>query len=120
MNAAQPLAPPSIVDLEGVDEVLLGRGRTLEIDVQEGRRVRLLLPDVAVSTNHARVVRSASGWDVVDEDSKNGTLVNGKRVTSAPFGTGDLLELGNSFCFLRYGAEAPADGPPAFRTLSRE
>jgi S1-C subfamily serine protease len=48
----------------------------------------------AVSGRHARIeARDGRLW-VVDLDSKNGTLVNGERVTERALGPGDILRLG--------------------------
>lgn len=41
----------------------------------------ITLPHVSVSKNHAKIVREADGWYIVDCGSTNGVIVNGKRVS---------------------------------------
>ena len=58
---------------------------------------QLLLEDDYVSTKHARIVVTATGYQVEDLGSTNGTFVNNQRV-SAPtaFGPGDTLRIGRT------------------------
>ncbi len=46
--------------------------------------------DLDVSTNHAEVRRSGNGWMLYDRQSRNGTFVNGERVSWGP-ARGDLF-----------------------------
>jgi len=41
----------------------------------------IVLPDVSVSSKHARIVKSPDGFTIEDLKSRNGTFVNGERVT---------------------------------------
>ncbi|MBI5367042.1 MAG: FHA domain-containing protein, partial [Planctomycetes bacterium] len=54
------------------------------------------LKDTACSRRHVELRLSPDGWEVVDLGSRNGSLLNGKRVERAPFGPGDTLAVGNS------------------------
>jgi len=55
----------------------------------------LVLGDASVSRRHARVECSAEGeFVVVDLDSTNGTMVNGRPVQRAPCAPGDDIEVG--------------------------
>ena len=47
-----------------------------------------------VSRLHCRVAAGATGLEVVDLDSTNGTFVNGSRVNRAPLKDGDRLGVG--------------------------
>jgi ABC transport system ATP-binding/permease protein len=47
-----------------------------------------------VSRVHCRVAAGASGLEVIDLDSTNGTYVNGQRVDRAPLKDGDRLGVG--------------------------
>ncbi|PYP31810.1 MAG: hypothetical protein DMD49_07300, partial [Gemmatimonadetes bacterium] len=50
-----------------------------------------------VSARHAEVRHTSGGWHLVDLGSRNGTLVNGARVTGAvPLKVGDKISLGDS------------------------
>ncbi len=68
------------------DEAVLGRG--------EGATVRL--GDLASSKSHAHLVHDASGWRLVDLDSRNGTFVNGERVQQVPLQSGDRIQIGTT------------------------
>jgi transcriptional regulator of acetoin/glycerol metabolism len=106
------LAGPSsrhvLVDL---DTVLVGRGdRGADRRAAGGlRRLELRLPDRAMSSQHARMIRLHGSWIVEDADSKNGTRVNGGDVHRAALRDGDLIEVGTSF--LLYRDAEPAPGP---------
>ena len=54
----------------------------------------------SASRFHAEVVREDDGYVLHDRGSRNGTLVNGKRVTSHVLRPGDLIRIGDeAFCF---------------------
>jgi DNA-binding NtrC family response regulator len=119
LHADRPTSPPARWSLEGVDEVLLGRAEERRV----GRRaaagvvaIELGLPDGRMSTRHARLSRALGRWTLEDLGSKNGTLVDGARVTRRPLEDGDVIEVGHTFLVFRAaGGEADdLDGwPPA-------
>jgi pSer/pThr/pTyr-binding forkhead associated (FHA) protein len=61
-------------------------GRSKECDVQ--------VPDPNVSRRHAELRQEGGAWWLVDLDSTNGTLLNGKRVQRAKLSDGDTIRLG--------------------------
>ena len=61
-----------------------------------------------VSRHHARIVLTNGSATLEDLDSKNGTHLNGKRVTSAMLGDGDEIRLGKATLVFRLGADAGA------------
>ncbi len=79
----------------GKETVTLGRAMTNDI----------VLPDVRVSRQHARLDCGPEGCTLVDQGSANGTRVNGAQVKSALLSPGDVVSLGNSS--LRYDINAP-------------
>ena len=54
----------------------------------------LLLRHSSVSRQHARLIPYESGYMIVDQNSTNGTFVNGHRITSARVNNGDVIEIG--------------------------
>lgn len=54
----------------------------------------IFLDDVSVSRRHAEFRRSATGYDVVDVGSLNGTYVNRESVDSSPLVSGDEVQIG--------------------------
>jgi pSer/pThr/pTyr-binding forkhead associated (FHA) protein len=73
-------------------EIILGRADDSHI----------LLDDVTVSRNHAKIIRDdSSGWTIVDLKSLNGTYLNQNRVDQATLAAGDELQIGKyRFSFL--------------------
>ncbi|HEX6817021.1 MAG TPA: FHA domain-containing protein, partial [Ktedonobacterales bacterium] len=73
------------------DRMTLGRSRDSD----------LFLEDLAVSRHHAALVRDTTGRFVLyDENSKNGTFVNGQSVTERVLEDGDSIRLGQ--CVLQF------------------
>jgi ABC transport system ATP-binding/permease protein len=56
----------------------------------------IVISDLSVSRNHAELRRTASGYQIVDLDSHNGTFVNGQQIGSAPLTEGDIVGIGPS------------------------
>ena len=54
----------------------------------------LVIGEPSVSQRHAQIEPKAGQWLLVDLDSANGTLVNGKKVQTTPLKHGDTLEIG--------------------------
>jgi len=102
----RPLEGGARFSLEGADVVTLGRGGSLQVErVREGgaTTLRISVPDGRMSALHARLQRVLGSWVIEDLGSKNGTLIDGKRVTTSPLAGGALLELGHSFFVFREG-----------------
>ena len=96
--------------LAEIDEVAIGRGPERRV-TREGRRFAVELPDLWVSSRHAKLNRVLGAWGIEDCKSRNGTLVNGVQIERSPLADGDLIELGQSFLIYREGmtgAEVPA------------
>jgi transcriptional regulator with PAS, ATPase and Fis domain len=63
-----------------------------------------------MSSRHAVIRATGSRAEIVDDGSKNGTFVNGQRLT-APYELcdGDVIECGHSFFVYRDGSDSSAD-----------
>ena len=72
----------------------------------------LVLASPTVSRRHARFERIASVVRVHDLESRNGTFVNGERVTSRELGHGDELRFGNLALILSLPRPEPPGGSP--------
>jgi DNA-binding NtrC family response regulator len=126
-DCMRPLASPSRISLDGVEEIIVGRGSERRWEREDGgRRLRLDLPDRWMSGVHFRLVREgAAHWQLTDEGSKNGTLVAGTTVSTCLVEDGALIESGATMMVLRRvtGVRPPADvrasdaEPPVLRTL---
>jgi pSer/pThr/pTyr-binding forkhead associated (FHA) protein len=64
-------------------------GRTSECDF-------CLVADERVSRVHARLEWDGKAWTVVDLESTNGTMVNGKEISEHKLKPGDVLEVGDT------------------------
>jgi DNA-binding NtrC family response regulator len=106
----RPLAGSSLHRLHGVDELVIGRGARREVD-RTGARVALRIGDARISTVHATLRRVGSAFTLVDEHSKNGILVNGRRVERHLLRDGDLFECGRTFFLYRMACARPRDEP---------
>jgi transcriptional regulator of acetoin/glycerol metabolism len=133
LECSRPLALSARCSLEGVDAVIIGRGRERAVTLGEegGRAVlRFTVPDARMSSSHARLERGLGHWTIEDADSKNGTLLNGAVVKRARIADGDLLALGYSLFTFRHAApvvgaarllDAGADPrPPGLATVVPE
>ncbi len=69
------------------ESVTIGRAPTNKIVVKDER----------ASRGHAEVFHSQGGWILRDLDSRNGTVVDGQRITGDyPLSSGDIVRIGNS------------------------
>ena len=110
-----PLTPGARFGLAGTDEVVVARGptrsarRTTTLD---GRVLTLHVPGTFVSRVHARLVRAGAAWVVTDNESRNGTFVNGERISRAVLADGDVLECGRTLFVFRASQLLPAGIAP--------
>ena len=82
------------------DSVVIGRST----------RCDLTLADRFLSRQHARLFRLGDVWRVEDLGSRNGTFVNGVRVSEpTPVGTGDVINMSASLVRVAYGRAETAE-----------
>jgi len=67
-----------------VDEIVVGRGGDCNIQIDRD----------SVSRRHARVYRTASGWEVEDLGSTNGSYINDVPIDRSPLRDSDFLKVG--------------------------
>jgi pSer/pThr/pTyr-binding forkhead associated (FHA) protein len=89
------------------------------------------LDDLAVSGHHAKVVHEGGHYVLYDEDSTNGSYVNGEKVERKVLATGDAVLIGPNLLVVQAepgkAASSPDDtaplgailNPPSARTASR-
>jgi adenylate cyclase len=77
----------------GEEEHLVGLDRP-ETVMGRGPECQVQLSDYGISRQHAKVVKSDSEYVVIDLNSRNGTRVNGTRVTQLVLSDGDEITLG--------------------------
>lgn len=85
LESPDPSLKDQTIPLPG-KEVLIGRGK------ENG----LVLEDNAISRQHARIVEEPEGHLLVDNNSANGSWVNGQRVTEVRLKAGDKIRLGKT------------------------
>lgn len=106
LHCDQPALGGARYCLSELDVVEIGRGPTRAAARQvEGstRQLDLRLPGTTISKAQARLVRRGADWTFEDAGSRNGSFLNGKRVSRAPLKDGDVIELGSVFLRYRVG-----------------
>jgi len=100
-QSARPLDSLSRIPLRDVAAITLRRGSRHAVQSVAGRALELVLPDVRMSSHHARLSPADGVWFAEDLGSKNGTRVNGYLVTRRALADGDLLEVGSTTLVFR-------------------
>jgi pSer/pThr/pTyr-binding forkhead associated (FHA) protein len=85
------LPPARYLVVEGGDAFVLGDAVT---HVGRGLGAGVRLDDHTVSARHAIIVARPGGLRILDDGSRNGTIVNGRRVDEAELRDGDVVVLG--------------------------
>lgn len=110
LEADRPAGRGARWSLVGVQTVTIGRGDArVALRSADGVALEVRLPGKWLSTRHATVRAVGADWIVEDAGSRNGTFVNGTRVTTHVLRPGDVIEVGRAFFQVR-GAPAH-DGP---------
>ena len=82
--------PPTAV--HHIDQLVVTIGRAPDNNV--------VLDDLLVSRRHAVLRRSGNQWELVDNNSANGTYVNGNRIDQAVIGPDDIVGIGHQLLHL--------------------
>ncbi len=83
-----------------LDKEVVSAGRHPDSDI--------FLDDITVSRRHAEIVHTASGYEVRDAGSLNGTYLNRERVEQAALANGDELQIGKFKLVFFLGASPDA------------
>jgi sigma-54 dependent transcriptional regulator, acetoin dehydrogenase operon transcriptional activator AcoR len=89
-------------------------GAKLSIGRAEGAGIDVALDDAKLSRDHAAITRVGVIVEIRDQESRNGTFVNGARVTSSMLQPGDIVRIGDTLLEL---GDTPARPPRAEPTL---
>jgi pSer/pThr/pTyr-binding forkhead associated (FHA) protein len=89
---------------EVVNNAVIGRSESNQIYIDDQR----------ASREHSRITEEPNGFYISDLGSRNGTMVNGKRVTKQKIADGDLILVGRTYMrFKASSAVSPADSEPS-------
>jgi pSer/pThr/pTyr-binding forkhead associated (FHA) protein len=105
--AAAPEAHLEIIDGPGTGMRFPLQGDAMGVGRADDQHIRL--PDQGASRSHAMIVRRGATWQIRDNHSINGTLVNGERQAEAPLRSGDVISIGNTR--LRFQVSGAAGAP---------
>ena len=94
-----------LIEIDGQRQVRLGDpvdGPVLDCVISETLRIGrspgndIVVPHLSVSSHHAELHATTSGYRIVDLGSHNGTFVNEQRVTAAALAEGDTVGFGDT------------------------
>ena len=84
------------------NEIIIGRDTTCDIQID----------NIAVSREHATIMKGPNYYFIEDMHSKNGTFVNGQKVSKKLLNTGDEITIGKYFLTVHF-EDDPAEGKAA-------
>jgi transcriptional regulator with AAA-type ATPase domain len=112
-DADHPFSGGSRHGLRGVDEVFVGRDPS-PAGVRfrrNGRRLTVGLPSPWMSSTHFRLYRDGLHWTLEDTGSRNGTFVDGARVSRSRVSDGVFFDAGHTLFAVRLAQPAPPELP---------
>ncbi|MGZ7031287.1 MAG: FHA domain-containing protein, partial [Thermoanaerobaculia bacterium] len=78
---------------------------------------KIVIPDGSVSSNHARITRSVEGFFLEDLQSRNGTYVNGEKISQkTKLSDNDLVRLGKVIMTFNIATDSPGTNATQFET----
>ena len=92
--AQAPAAPQPRWASKGPSGIMPLPARVLRIGRAPDNQV--VVPDLGVSRYHAELRKTATGYEIADLGSHNGTYVNGQRVGTAPVTEADVIGIGHA------------------------
>jgi pSer/pThr/pTyr-binding forkhead associated (FHA) protein len=99
IRVRQPQLRAELITVAGEEGSTVAEGVVFDIQgvatLGRAESARIVLDDTSVSAHHAMLRPIEGGWAIEDLGSRNGTLVNGRPVTSQlPIACGDAIQLG--------------------------
>lgn len=93
-----------------LDGEIVGEHTLTQARTTIGRRPYhdIVIDNLAVSGDHAVIIRTPNGWVIEDSGSTNGTLCRGEPITRHVLKDGDLLEIGRYRLRFVAGPKPPA------------
>ncbi|HEY1557846.1 MAG TPA: FHA domain-containing protein [Kofleriaceae bacterium] len=101
-----PAATASLIDAWGVAHAITDGTR-----IGRDPRVEVAVLHASVSSEHATVKSEAGKWHIIDNGSRNGTEVEGTRVTDQELAAGQTIRLGDVRFYFWPEALAKGEGP---------
>ena len=118
--AVEPGEPGRYIQVQGPDQALLIPLGEEVLHVGSGLSAKLHLDDSSISHRHAIIVPNASGVQILDDRSLNGTFVNGRRIDRAELRHGDVVSIGRfELRYLQIETDAARANRGARSTLQR-
>lgn len=77
------------------EQIHFDQKKTGWIMLGRGQESLFRFPESSVSVRHAMIASENGDYFLLDQNSTNGTFLNGERVQTAKLGTGDVIELGH-------------------------
>jgi len=105
---------PKLVIIQGAEAgSTFNVERSAIVGRQKGGTVRIA--DIGASREHCKVCKQGGDWSVIDLQSRNGTIVNGRKISRHPLADGDTITIGKTdirFEAPELAAAAAAAAPP--------
>lgn len=116
---------PRIFSLDnfGKDEVRLGRGEFHGSDSSVKNDIQISTDISIVSRAHCTFTKTGDGWRVTDDNSFNGLLINGAKISSRILHDGDKLYIGtevNERCIIAFSSDGDEDSGSSRDMISLE
>ena len=105
LEAERPLSGSARYALETGQEVSIGRGpqrQATRTRTAGKKQLNVSVNSTYLSSAHARLVEEREGWTIEDLNSRNGVFVNGRQVTRAVLGPGDVVAVGRVFFLVEF------------------
>ena len=107
-----PGAEPRVVWLRDAQQAVFGRSQEADVWVDT---------DAQLSSRHFEIISEGGACAIRDLDSRNGTFVNGQRITLEVLCDADVIEAGETRFVVATHAHAPSEtGSITFSRLKRE